>query len=102
MLATSYTEPRHSRVGAEPPRACGQSATNAGRPRMTRRSPPGDLAIDLTPTHIEIEAVVVRADGSREDLGVIAYWHRNPLRRAWWRLTRALASHLGVAPKARR
>ncbi len=34
-----------------------------------------------------IEAVIIRADGSREDLGVIAYYHRNPLRRLWWRLT---------------
>jgi len=33
-----------------------------------------------------IEAVVVRADGSREDLGVVSYWHKNPLRRLWWRL----------------
>lgn len=32
-------------------------------------------------------AVVIRADGTREDLGEIAYWHRNPLRRIWWRLT---------------
>ena len=34
-----------------------------------------------------IEAVVIRADGSREDLGVVSYWHRNPLRRLWWRIT---------------
>lgn len=33
-----------------------------------------------------IEAVVIRADGTREDLGVISYWHRNPLRRLWWRI----------------
>jgi hypothetical protein len=31
-----------------------------------------------------IAAVVVRADGSQEDLGVISYWHKNPLRRMWW------------------
>jgi hypothetical protein len=33
-----------------------------------------------------IEAVVIRADGSQEDLGVISFWHRNPLRRLWWRV----------------
>ena len=33
-----------------------------------------------------ISAVVTRADGSVEDLGVIAYWHRNPLRRLAWRI----------------
>lgn len=36
---------------------------------------------------LEIEAVVIRADGTREDLGTVAYWHRNPLRRWAWRLT---------------
>ena len=30
---------------------------------------------------VEIEAVVIRADGTREDLGTISYWHKNPLRR---------------------
>jgi hypothetical protein len=33
-----------------------------------------------------IAAVVIRADGSRQDLGVVSYWHRNPLRRLWWAL----------------
>jgi hypothetical protein len=34
-----------------------------------------------------IEAVIIRADGTREVLGVVSYWHRNPLRRLWWRAT---------------
>ncbi len=34
----------------------------------------------------EISAVVIRADGTREDLGTISYWHRNPLKRLWFRL----------------
>ena len=34
-----------------------------------------------------INAVVTRANGTVEDLGTVAYWHRNPLRRLWWRLT---------------
>lgn len=34
-----------------------------------------------------LSAVVIRADGTREDLGAIAYYHKNPLRRLWWRLT---------------
>jgi hypothetical protein len=33
-----------------------------------------------------LEAVVIRADGTREDLGRIAYWHKNPLRRFLARL----------------
>jgi hypothetical protein len=31
-----------------------------------------------------ISAVVIRADGTREDLGVISHWHRNPVKR-WLR-----------------
>lgn len=29
----------------------------------------------------EVSAVVIRADGTREDLGKIAYYHKNPVRR---------------------
>lgn len=34
-----------------------------------------------------LEAVVIRADGSREDLGTIAYWDRRWYRRLWARMT---------------
>lgn len=30
------------------------------------------------------EAVVTRADGTVEDLGTVAYYHKNPLRRWAW------------------
>lgn len=33
-----------------------------------------------------IEAVIIRADGTRENLGVISYYHRNPLMRLAWRI----------------
>lgn len=36
---------------------------------------------------ITVEATIIRADGTTEPLGVVAYWHKNPLRRAWHRLT---------------
>jgi hypothetical protein len=29
----------------------------------------------------ELSMVVIRADGRKEDLGVVAYYHKNPLRR---------------------
>lgn len=35
---------------------------------------------------IEIEAVVVRANGSVEKLGSIGYWHSNPLMRLWHKI----------------
>lgn len=37
---------------------------------------------------ISLEATVIRANGTVEPLGEIAVWHRNPLRRAWTRVTR--------------
>lgn len=34
-----------------------------------------------------IAAVVTRADGTVEDLGVVSRWHKNPLIRLAWRLS---------------
>jgi hypothetical protein len=33
------------------------------------------------PQEITWEAVVIRKDGTREDLGEIAYWNKSPLKR---------------------
>lgn len=38
------------------------------------------------PKRAELRAVITRADGTVEDLGVIAAWHRNPLMRLWCRI----------------
>lgn len=35
-----------------------------------------------------VEAVITRADGTVENLGRVAYYHRNPLRRLLWRLSK--------------
>lgn len=37
---------------------------------------------------VTIEAVVIRKDGSREELGVISSWHKNPLVRLARKLRR--------------
>ena len=39
---------------------------------------------------VSVEARVIRADGTVEDLGRIAYWHRNPLRRWAWSIQQLL------------
>lgn len=36
--------------------------------------------------HISLEAVVIRADGRREDLGVIAEWDKSRFKRLLYRL----------------
>lgn len=37
-----------------------------------------------------IEVTVIRANGDREDLGVVSYYHQNPLKRAMWALKQKL------------
>lgn len=41
-----------------------------------------------TVQQVTIDLDVIRADGRVEQLGTVAYWHRNPLRRAWWTIKR--------------
>lgn len=36
---------------------------------------------------VAVEARIIRADGTVEELGTIAYHHRNPLKRLVWRLS---------------
>ncbi len=43
----------------------------------------------------QIEAVITRADGTVEHLGVIAEWHRNPLRR-WCAAIKRYFSRFGA------
>lgn len=43
-----------------------------------------------------ISAVVTRADGRVENLGVVSYWHKNPLRRLAFRLRCLLTKITGV------
>jgi hypothetical protein len=42
----------------------------------------GDMIANSEIKSASISAVVIRADGRREDLGVIAEYHQNPIRRA--------------------
>ncbi len=36
----------------------------------------------------QIDAVIVRADGTREDLGTIAFYHKNPFKRLLHRISK--------------
>lgn len=42
------------------------------------------------PKMMSISAVVIRADGTRVNLGEVAYYHKNPLKRLFWRVKRWL------------
>lgn len=39
---------------------------------------------------VVLEAVITRADGTKENLGAIAYWNKNPLKRLLWRIKKWL------------
>ena len=39
----------------------------------------------------ELSMVIIRADGSREDLGVVSYYHKNPFKMIWWKIKRLLS-----------
>jgi hypothetical protein len=41
----------------------------------------GSLLTRANVREATIEAVITRADGRIERLGVVSYWHRNPLKR---------------------
>jgi len=41
---------------------------------------------------LQLEAVIIRADGTIERLGVIDYWHKNPIKRFIWRIKKWLHS----------
>lgn len=51
-----------------------------------------DMAAQTGVKKITMEAVVIRADGTREDLGVIAEWHKNPVRRWYAAFKKEIAS----------
>lgn len=34
----------------------------------------------------QISAVIIRADGTREELGIVSYWHKNIFKRAWFNI----------------
>ena len=39
---------------------------------------------------IQLIATITRADGTKEELGVIDYWHKNPIKRFVWKLKKLL------------
>jgi len=36
---------------------------------------------------VSLDAVIIKADGTRIDLGTVSYYHRNPLKRWAWHIT---------------
>lgn len=45
-----------------------------------------EVVAEVPVIRAQIEAVIIRADGTREELGVISYYHKSWWRRMLWRL----------------
>ena len=45
-----------------------------------------NVSVSVPAKEAIIEMIVTRADGTVENLGVVSYWHRNPLKRLAWRV----------------
>jgi hypothetical protein len=50
----------------------------------------GSLLTRANVREATISITVTRADGSVEHMGVVSYWHRNPLKRTWFAAKRAI------------
>jgi len=48
------------------------------------------ITSDAKVKQMEISAIITRADGTIENLGTIQYWHKNPLKRFFWRIKKWL------------
>lgn len=53
-----------------------------------------NVSVESGAREATIEMIVTRADGTVENLGVVTYWHRNPLKRLWWRTKKYLGKKL--------
>lgn len=45
-----------------------------------------NVIVNVPAKQATIEMIVTRANGTVENLGVVSYWHRNPLKRLWWHI----------------
>jgi len=48
------------------------------------------MQANLNAKEIQLVATVTRADGTVEELGVIDYYHQNPIKRLIWRIKKWL------------
>ena len=48
------------------------------------------MQTNLDAKEIQLVATIIRADGSKVELGVIDYWHKNPFKRIIWRIKKWL------------
>lgn len=50
------------------------------------------MQVNSNAKELQLSAVIIKADGTVVELGVIDYWHRNPIKRLIWRIKKWLHS----------
>ena len=48
------------------------------------------MQANLNAKEIQLVAIITRADGTVEELGVIDYYHQNPIKKLIWRIKKWL------------
>ena len=48
------------------------------------------LVTNSNAKEIQLVAIITRANGQVEHLGVVDYWHKNPFKRLMWKIKRLL------------
>lgn len=51
-----------------------------------------EMIVPSNAKEAQISAIIIRADGTVEHLGVVSYWHKNPLKRIFWSIKKWLLS----------
>lgn len=44
------------------------------------------MELNVNAKEVQLVATITKADGTVVELGVIDYWHTNPLKRLFWRI----------------
>ena len=50
------------------------------------------IQANLDAKELQLEARIIKADGTIVELGIIDYWHKNPIKRIIWRIKKWLHS----------
>lgn len=51
-----------------------------------------EMIVPSNAKEAQISVVITRVDGTVEHLGIVSYWHKNPLKRIFWSIKKWLQS----------
>lgn len=51
-----------------------------------------EMIVPSNAKEVQISVVITRVGGTVEHLGIVSYWHKNPLKRIFWSIKKWLLS----------